>query len=180
MEKKCSRDHWHVQSHLPRAQNYTRQFIICSADKGKAVVVEDTETYIYKMQQQINEGDCELAKGSEKSLLRKIHQKLLAQLKKMGWQNSKSRDHFWSGSSKVQQQKQMHFLKKVKLNQTRKPAFTCEGERDLYTLGFMPWNIFKKQVIQRGILKLSKRFFFEYGYCLWKRMKLCRLEHIRD
>ena len=43
--------------------------IICSADKGKAVVVEDTETYIYKMQQQINEGDYELAKGSEKALL---------------------------------------------------------------------------------------------------------------
>ena len=58
--------------------------IICSADKGKAVVVEDTENYIYKMQQQINEGDYNIAKGSERSLLQKIHQKLVAQLKTMG------------------------------------------------------------------------------------------------
>ena len=36
------------------------------------------------MQQQINEGDYEIAKGSEKTLLRKIHQNLVAQLKKMG------------------------------------------------------------------------------------------------
>ena len=31
--------------------------IICPADKGKAVVVEDRDTYIEKMQQQIDEGD---------------------------------------------------------------------------------------------------------------------------
>ena len=36
------------------------------------------------MQQQINEGHCEIAKGSEKTRLRKIHQKLVALLKKMG------------------------------------------------------------------------------------------------
>ena len=68
--------------------------IICSADKGKAVVVEDAENYIYKMQQQINEGDYELAKGSEKTLMRKIHQKLVAQLKKMGLTEFKERRPF--------------------------------------------------------------------------------------
>ena len=68
--------------------------IICSADKGKAVVVEDTDAYIYKMQQQINEGDYEIAKGSEKTLLRKIHQKLVAQLKKMGLTEFKERRPF--------------------------------------------------------------------------------------
>ena len=68
--------------------------IICPADKGKAVVVEAKENYIYKMQQQINEGDYELAKGSEKTLLRKIHQKLVAQLKKMGLTEFKERRPF--------------------------------------------------------------------------------------
>ena len=67
---------------------------ICSADKGKAVVVEDAENYIYKMQQQINEGDYELAKGSEKTLLQKNHQKLVAQLKKMGLMEFKERRPF--------------------------------------------------------------------------------------
>ena len=57
--------------------------IIFSAIKRKAVVNEDTETYIYKMQQQINEEDNELAKGSKKTQVQKIHQKLVAQLKKM-------------------------------------------------------------------------------------------------
>ena len=68
--------------------------IICSADKGKAVVVEDTDAYIYKMQQQINEGDYEIAKGSEKTLLRKIHHKLVAQLKMMGLTEFKDRMPF--------------------------------------------------------------------------------------
>ena len=68
--------------------------IICSADKGKAVVVEDTETYMSKVQQQINEGDYELAKGNEKTLLRRIHIKLVAQLKSMGLTEFKDRRPF--------------------------------------------------------------------------------------
>ena len=68
--------------------------IICAADKGKAVVVEDTETYMSKVQQQINEGDYELAKGNEKTLLRKIHLKLVAQLKSMGLTEFKDRRSF--------------------------------------------------------------------------------------
>ena len=46
------------------------------------------------MQQQINEGDYEIAKGSEKTLLRKIHQNLVAQLKKMGLTEFKERRPF--------------------------------------------------------------------------------------
>ena len=68
--------------------------IICSADKGKAVDVEDTETYMSKVQQQINEGDYELAKGNEKTLLRKLHFKLVAQLKSMGLTEFKGRRPF--------------------------------------------------------------------------------------
>ena len=40
--------------------------IICPADKGKAVVVEDRETYLTKTRDQIAEGDYELATGKEK------------------------------------------------------------------------------------------------------------------
>ena len=58
--------------------------IICPADKGKAVVVEDRDAYKEKMQQQIDEGDYKPAKGKEKTLLNKIHGKLVAQLKKWG------------------------------------------------------------------------------------------------
>ena len=57
--------------------------IICTADKGKAIVVEDRDAYMEKMQKQVDEGDYKPAKGKEKTLLNKIHRKLVAQLKKM-------------------------------------------------------------------------------------------------
>ena len=65
--------------------------IICPADKGKAIVIEDRETYIQKMYQQIEEGDYAKATKSEKTLLDNIHQKLVAQLKAMGLTNFKQR-----------------------------------------------------------------------------------------
>ena len=65
--------------------------IICPADKGKAIVIEDRETYIHKMYQQIHEGDYVKATKSEKTLLDNIHQKLVAQLKAMGLTNFKQR-----------------------------------------------------------------------------------------
>ena len=40
--------------------------IICPADKGKAVVVEDKEVYMAKTQDQIHEGDYVLSNKSEK------------------------------------------------------------------------------------------------------------------
>jgi len=43
--------------------------IICPADKGKAVVIEDRDAYLRKMQDKIDERDHQLAKGSEKTLL---------------------------------------------------------------------------------------------------------------
>ena len=57
--------------------------IICPADKGKAIVIEDKDTYLAKMQQQIDEGDYKLEKRKEKTLLDKLHKKLLNQLKNM-------------------------------------------------------------------------------------------------
>ena len=67
--------------------------IICPADKGKAIVIEDKENYIQKMYQQIEEGDYTKATKSEKTLLDGIHQKLVnvAQLKSMGLTDFKQR-----------------------------------------------------------------------------------------
>jgi len=63
--------------------------IICPADKGKAVVVEDRETYLTKTRDQIAEGDYELAKGKEKTILTRLHRKLMNQLKSMGIEDFK-------------------------------------------------------------------------------------------
>ena len=65
--------------------------VICPADKGKAIVIEDRETYIQKMYQQIDEGDYTRATKSEKTLMDNIHQKLVAQLKAMGLTDFKKR-----------------------------------------------------------------------------------------
>ena len=58
--------------------------IICPADKGKAVVVEDRETYLAKTQDQIHEGNYELSNKNEKTILRKLHHKIIDQLRDMG------------------------------------------------------------------------------------------------
>jgi len=58
--------------------------IICPADKGKAVVVEDRETYLMKTQDQISGGDYELTKKKEKTILRRLHKRLMDQLISMG------------------------------------------------------------------------------------------------
>ena len=63
--------------------------IICPADKGKAVVVEDRETYLTKTRDQIAEGYYELAKGKEKTILTRLHRKLMNQLKSMGIEDFK-------------------------------------------------------------------------------------------
>ena len=65
--------------------------IICPADKGKAIVIKDKETYIQKIYQQIDEGDYTKATKSEQTLLDNIHQKLVAQLKSMGHRDFKQR-----------------------------------------------------------------------------------------
>ena len=57
--------------------------VICPADKGKAIVIEDRDTYLSKMQQQIEDGDYILEKRKEKTLLDKLHKKLIKQLKIM-------------------------------------------------------------------------------------------------
>jgi len=55
--------------------------IICPADKGKAVVLEDKETYLMKTNDQLAEGEYELAKGKERTILGRLHRKLMNQLK---------------------------------------------------------------------------------------------------
>ena len=49
--------------------------IICPADKGKAIVMEDCENYLLKMQDQLDKGDFELNDSKEKTLLDKLHKK---------------------------------------------------------------------------------------------------------
>ena len=63
--------------------------VICPADKGKAVVIEDREVYLMKTQHQINEGDYMLTNKSEKTILRRLHRKLMDQLISMGITNYK-------------------------------------------------------------------------------------------
>ena len=48
---------------------------ICPADKGRAIVIEDRDTYLLKMQQQLDEGDCKIDNRKEKKLRDKLHKK---------------------------------------------------------------------------------------------------------
>ena len=58
--------------------------MICPADKGKAVVVEDRDTYIAKTKDQIHEGDYVVTERTEKAILRSLHRKIVDQLVDMG------------------------------------------------------------------------------------------------
>ena len=57
--------------------------IICPADKGRAIVIEDRDTYLSKMQQQLDEGDYKIDNRKEKTLLDKLHKKIINQLRAM-------------------------------------------------------------------------------------------------
>jgi len=58
-------------------------FFICPADKGKAIVIEDRDVYVSKMQDQIDDGDYKLENPKEKTLPDKLHKKLMNQLQSM-------------------------------------------------------------------------------------------------
>jgi hypothetical protein len=68
--------------------------IICPADKGKAVVVLDRETYMSKTHDQIHEGDYVLTNRSEKAILQRLHRKLMNQLVAMGIKGYKEQRRF--------------------------------------------------------------------------------------
>ena len=53
------------------------------------MVIEDREVYLMKTQDQINEGDYMLTNKSEKTILRRLHRKLMDQLISMGITNYK-------------------------------------------------------------------------------------------
>ena len=57
--------------------------MICPADKGSAIVIEDRDCYLLKMQQQLDEGGYEIDNRKEKTLLDKLHKKLTNQLRAM-------------------------------------------------------------------------------------------------
>ena len=54
--------------------------VICPADKGRAIVIEDRDSYLSKMQQQLDEGDYVIDNQQEKNLLDKMHKKISNQL----------------------------------------------------------------------------------------------------
>ncbi|CAN0111622.1 unnamed protein product, partial [Heterosigma akashiwo] len=67
-----------------------KDILIVPADKGRAVVVMDRETYLQKMQDQLLGDDYvempaeEVAAGGEKKLLDGLHAKLVGKLMEMG------------------------------------------------------------------------------------------------
>ena len=90
-----------IKSNLTAAQRKVLQelkqddtIIICPADKGKAVVVEDRETYLAKTVDQIHEGNYEITKKGEKTILRKLHKKLMDQLISMGIKDFKEQRRY--------------------------------------------------------------------------------------
>ena len=66
----------------------------CLAEKGKAIVVEDVGSYMSKMQDQIDDGDYELVKGKERTILNRLHRKLMDQLIAMGITDFKEQRKF--------------------------------------------------------------------------------------
>ena len=60
-----------------------QSIVICPADKGRAIVIEDRDCYLSKMQQQLDEGDYKIDNRKEKTLLDKLHKKLTNQLRAM-------------------------------------------------------------------------------------------------
>ena len=90
-----------LKSNLSKAQRRVLQelkddesIIICPADKGKAVVVEDRDSYLAKSKDQIHEGNYELSNKKEKSILRKLHRKLMNQLISMGIKDWKDQQKY--------------------------------------------------------------------------------------
>ena len=68
--------------------------IICPADKGKAVVVEDRDAYLAKTQDQLHEGNYEVSKKSEKTILGRLHRKIVKQLTSMGIKDFKEQRQY--------------------------------------------------------------------------------------
>ena len=62
--------------------------IICPADKGKAVVIEDRETYLSKMH----------SKKGEKTILRRLHKQLMDQLIAVGIEDFKDLETIYHNS----------------------------------------------------------------------------------
>ena len=70
-----------LRSNLTQAQRKVLQelkqddsIIICPADKGKAVVVEDRDTYLAKTEDQIHEGQYERTNKKEKNISPEVAQ----------------------------------------------------------------------------------------------------------
>ena len=58
------------------------------------MVIEDRETYLSKMQDQIHEGNYEISKKGEKTILRRLHRRIVDQLIAMGIDDWKEQRRF--------------------------------------------------------------------------------------
>ena len=57
-------------------------------------MIEDRETYLSKMQDQIHEGNYEISKKGEKTILRRLHRRIVDQLIAMGIDDWKEQRRF--------------------------------------------------------------------------------------
>ena len=73
-----------IQREIIKALKEYDSIIICPADKGKGVVIEDRDVYLIKPHHQISEGDYTLTTKSKKAVLRRLHRKLMDRLISMG------------------------------------------------------------------------------------------------
>ena len=68
--------------------------LVANVTMMSTTLVEDRETYLMKTRDQIAEGDYELAKGKEKTILTRLHRKLMNQLKSMGIEDFKEQQKY--------------------------------------------------------------------------------------
>jgi hypothetical protein len=62
-----------------------KSIVICPADKGKAIVIEDRQNYIKKKYDQIKDGDYEPVERSESAIIGEMQSLIKDQLKNMGY-----------------------------------------------------------------------------------------------
>jgi hypothetical protein len=108
-----------------------KSIVISPADKGRAVVIEDRETYIRKIKDQINEGDYVEIKRSEASILRELQKRISDQLREMGLTEVKQRRPFMVTSPRLAA---MYVLIKIhKENHPGRPV-VCQTNDPTYNL----------------------------------------------
>jgi hypothetical protein len=102
-----------------------QSIVICAADKGRAIVIEDKNSYLQKLQNQLDEGDYELSDRKEENIVQSIHRKLVNKLFEMGLkENSEYRKYTVTGS------KLAHMYLLIKVHKRGFPARAVVNQVD--------------------------------------------------